>query len=184
MSTRGVVARQTGGRCEFRGSYLHYDNYPSGAGATLWHLINKYGAKAVAEFLIDQHPAGWSTINDADTEQPSVESAMSKCECFCHSRHEKYDETSFLTHETAQACGCEYAYILNGEDDSLIILSSYCDPDGQFVGQKMIGAFGMGDVKATWRYVTTLYPTDDKEPDWKQLNELARRDYGDKTDQT
>lgn len=67
MSTRSVIARKQGSG--FSGVYHHWDGYPSGLGQTLFELRNghfKRNTSAMLAFLIDQHPAGWSTINGAD----------------------------------------------------------------------------------------------------------------------
>ncbi len=63
MSTRSVIARQAGDG--FIGRYHHSDGYPSGVGAAIYKLYNGYfkqDAKRMLEVLIDEHPAGWSTI--------------------------------------------------------------------------------------------------------------------------
>lgn len=76
MSTRGCVARLTGkpGRKNrFSGCYLHWDNYPSGTGSTLFQIRNghfKGDTAAMLKVLIDNHKNGWSTINDADWNLP------------------------------------------------------------------------------------------------------------------
>lgn len=64
MSTRAVIARKT--KAGFAGVYHHWDGYPSGLGATLFEVRNKFYAgdtERMLKFLIDAHPGGWSTIN-------------------------------------------------------------------------------------------------------------------------
>ncbi len=73
MSTRSCIARKTG-ESSFVGVYHHWDGYPSALGATLYELYNAHFHKdlaAMLSFLIDQHPAGWSTINNADFDKPA-----------------------------------------------------------------------------------------------------------------
>jgi hypothetical protein len=68
MSTRSCIARLTGPET-FKGVYHHWDGYPTGLGATLWRLYHGFFQQDLEKmlgFLIDSHPAGWSTINDAD----------------------------------------------------------------------------------------------------------------------
>jgi len=68
MSTRSCIARLTGPNA-FKGVYHHWDGYPSALGATLWRLYRTVfdrNLERMLAFLIDEHPAGWSTINDAD----------------------------------------------------------------------------------------------------------------------
>lgn len=69
MSTRSCIARPT--ESGFTGVYHHWDGYPSGLGLTLWQLAQPMGPfhgniGKMLKVLIDEHPAGWSTINGAD----------------------------------------------------------------------------------------------------------------------
>ncbi|MBI2851286.1 MAG: hypothetical protein HYX80_09680 [Chloroflexi bacterium] len=67
MSTRGVIARQKGDA--FEGRYHHWDSYPTGLGKALWELAHsefKCDLEGMLHFLIDEHPAGWSTICNKD----------------------------------------------------------------------------------------------------------------------
>lgn len=67
MGTRSVIARPDG--TGFKGVYHHWDGYPSGVGATLFLARRAFfdgDTEAMLRFLIDEHPAGWSSINGAD----------------------------------------------------------------------------------------------------------------------
>ena len=67
VSTRGVIARQKGDA--FEGRYHHWDSYPSGLGKALWELAHnefKGDIEGMLRILIDEHPAGWSTIVNKD----------------------------------------------------------------------------------------------------------------------
>lgn len=72
MSTRSAIARPVpseDGKIKFVGVYHHWDGYPQGLGATLFELYNgffKRDLDAMLKTLIDDHPAGWSTINGKD----------------------------------------------------------------------------------------------------------------------
>ena len=71
MSTRSVIARKT--ETGFIGSYHHWDGYPSGLGSTLFELRNIWysgDTERMLRYLIDEHPAGWSTIC-ADWSKPA-----------------------------------------------------------------------------------------------------------------
>jgi hypothetical protein len=73
MSTRSVIARKT--QSGFIGVYHHWDGYPSGLGATLFEVRNGYfkgDTQKMLQFLIDEHPAGWSTIVAADFTVPAA----------------------------------------------------------------------------------------------------------------
>lgn len=72
MSTRSVIARpvtREGGASGFTGVYHHWDGYPSGVGASLFAYRNGFfggDTEAMLRYLVDEHPAGWSTINGKD----------------------------------------------------------------------------------------------------------------------
>ena len=126
MSTRSCIARSTGeGR--FTGVYHHWDGYPPSLGATLFRIYRRHFKQdldAMLAFLIEQHPAGWSTINNADFTLPAgyQETKYRKKRngdddyskpiphgpiCYCHGgRHEK----ALLVTE-ASDCGMEWAYV-------------------------------------------------------------------------
>jgi len=65
VSTRGVIARATGNG-GFVGRYHHWDSYPEGLGRTLYHWAQRMPLDRMLRMLIDEHPAGWSTIVNTD----------------------------------------------------------------------------------------------------------------------
>lgn len=86
MSTRALIGRLTA-EGEIHGRYHHSDGYLDGLGATLFGLVTgtiespftknippdltseaelKIVVDRVAKYLIDDHKAGWSSINDAN----------------------------------------------------------------------------------------------------------------------
>lgn len=77
MSTRGAIARSheiAPDVMGFRGVYHHWDSYPEGLGATLYdlyHTVFNRDLDRMLRVLIDEHPAGWSTINGADWTLPA-----------------------------------------------------------------------------------------------------------------
>ena len=82
MSTRGVIARQQGD--SFQGRYHHWDSYPSGLGKALWELTHcqfKGNLDGMLHILIDEHPAGWSTIVNKDFSLPAGFNEMGKGNC-------------------------------------------------------------------------------------------------------
>lgn len=170
MSTRAVIARKT--ETGFQGVYHHWDGYPSGLGKTLFALRNGHFHKDTGEMLkvlIDQHPAGWSTINGTDwTKKPGYHERRFKDsdkvpapQCYCHG--DRKEKGSVITQANASDCGCEYAYVFDG--DTMLIQSSYCPS-----GEKMIGMFGCGDPAATWQNIAVIN-LNGSEPDWKVLDE-------------
>lgn len=223
MSTRSVIGRTTDHGRTFTGVYHHWDGYPQCLGATLWELYREHFGRdlpTMLAVLIDQHPAGWSTINDADWSLPSgprPDHNLIKCvECdlpnwmhygqsyhgpnnasaeaaFAHLEIDRHGgdgaymvlghsptvgeepphgptcfpdrEANVMNQTNASGAGCEWAYAFDEASGIMFVLSSYCG-DG---GQKMIGAFGMGDEKATWREVARIDLADDTEPDWESI---------------
>lgn len=173
MSTRSTIARKVsnGKAYKFRGVYHHWDGYPGALGATLHELYNGHFGKdleAMLKYLIDDHPAGWSSINNADfTQEPGFEERGFKTkgpQCYCHGgRKEKGWE---VTESNASGSGCEYGYVLYRDRSGapcMDVLSSHCAD-----GSKMIGMFGMGDDKATWALLATV-KLDEPAPDWKAV---------------
>lgn len=163
MSTRSVIARATAGG--FTGVYHHWDGYPSGLGATLFELFNghfKRNLPNMLKYLIDDHPAGWSTINGADFNlAPGYGS--SGPQCYCHGG--RSEEPQKCTERNSQGCGCEWAYVFRkvGGVPTMDILSSY-HPEGG----KMIGMFGCGNPDAKWYRVASVDLTA-SEPNWKAI---------------
>jgi hypothetical protein len=233
MSTRGAIVRFTNGEItEFAGRYHHWDSYPRSLGATLWKLYHGHfqkDLKAMLQFLIDDHPAGWSTINNKDFAletgyqrlrkgpcsdcdkaywehyyqeweshgRPLTSKARDQMaranylalghsytemhritgpECYCHG--DRSEDGHLVTHENAADIGCEWVYGFD-EGPTLVILSSYCADDGPFAGHKMIGMFGSGDPKATWKEIGRV-PLEGPEPDWERVQcgeNLERRGH-------
>lgn len=174
MATRAVIARATGDQT-FEGVYHHWDGYPSALGATLFELYNKefdQNSERMLKVLIDDHKAGWSTINKADFTLASGfyedRKRDNRPQCYCHG--DRSEPANLLTERTASGCGCEYAYVFRKTDagnDEMLVRSSYRDN-----GSKMIGAFGAGDPAATWRTIGVVL-LNGAEPDWKAMQEMA-----------
>ena len=68
MSTRGVIARTNSDG--FTGRYHHWDSYPEGLGATLYAWAQHMPLDRMLHLLLDEHPAGWSTIVGTDPALP------------------------------------------------------------------------------------------------------------------
>jgi hypothetical protein len=174
MSTRGAIVRFTNGETnEFAGRYHHWDSYPAGLGVALWGLYHGHFQKdlrRMLEVLIDEHPAGWSTITSGDFSlapgyNRSLEGEDRRPHCYCHG--DRSEEENLITHKNAADVGCEYVYGFD-EGPTLVVLSSYCADDGPFAGKKMIGMFGSGDPKATWKEIGRI-PLEGPEPDWERI---------------
>lgn len=69
MATRAAIARPNGQPGTFVGRYHHWDGYPTALGATLFTIhrtVFDGDTERMLTTLLDEHPAGWSTINGAD----------------------------------------------------------------------------------------------------------------------
>ncbi len=136
MSTRSVIARQVGDG--FVGRYHHSDGYPSGVGAALYKLYNghfKQDAKRMLEVLIDEHPAGWSTIVGRTLGEVADfgkrigfrerDHGTTDCpQCYCHgSRHEEAYEIT----DQDVPFDIEYIYVINEHAALMTIISKHTD---------------------------------------------------------
>lgn len=190
MSTRASIARRTG-PTTFKGVYHHWDGYPTALGATLWKLYHAHferDLEAMLTFLIEKHPAGWSTINNADFKLPAgyQEATYRKKRngdndyskpiphgpiCYCHGgRHE---EASPVTE--VDDCGMEWAYVFDIEKKLMHVLERvYTDNAVSMAGQNlggkhMVGMFGCGAPgRQRWLDLATI-ALDGPEPDWESL---------------
>ena len=166
MSTRGTIARVNGDG--FKGVYHHWDSYPEGLGQTLWRLFHEHfdqDIERMLEVLIDEHPAGWSTINGKDFSLApgyvnGFDEKGSQPLCFCHG--DRHEEAQVVTEKDAAGIGVEWVYAFR--DTVMLVLSSY-NADGH----KMIGMFGMGNEDARWKIVAQIDLLGE-EPDWERIS--------------
>lgn len=175
MSTRGCIARlQKHDPLEFKGVYHHWDSYPSGLGQALFQMRNKDfngDTKEMLKVLIDQHPAGWSSVIGKDFRlKPGFRAHAHDDgreihpQCYCHG--DRNEPSSQVTHKNAAGSGIEYAYLFDGS--KMIIAGSFCDNGG-----KMVGMFGCGDPEAVWSVIAEA-DLDGPEPGWEALDQAGR----------
>lgn len=121
MSTRGTIAFGTD-EWEWEGRYHHWDSYPSGLGRTLWHLYHGHfdrNLDAMKRVLFDEHPAGWSSIVDADfTLTPGYTDRYDAPQprCYCHGERRE-PEWTLRAGEPFE----EWAYILTNDARLLVL---------------------------------------------------------------
>lgn len=128
MATRGVIARKTA--WGFTGRYHHWDSYQSGLGLTLFKLHREsfHGeTPAMMRYLIDDHPAGWSTLVGRDCRKEAGfiedEGALSNEErhrpqCYCHGDRQE-PELTVREHTDVDA---EYAYVIDEQTHLMDVL--------------------------------------------------------------
>lgn len=193
MSTRSCIARSTG-EGTFKGVYHHWDGYPPSLGATLFRIYRQHFKRdlvAMLTFLIEKHPAGWSTINSADFKLPAgyQETKYRKKRdgsddyskptphgpvCYCHGgRHEEA-----LPVSEADDCGMEWAYVFDIEKKLMHVLERvYTDntvstAGKDLGGRHMVGIAGFGAPgNQRWQDIAAI-DLDGTEPDWKSLRNI------------
>lgn len=152
MSTRGAIARPAGDGWE--GRYHHFDSYPAALGATLWDLYHGHFGRdlaAMQKFLIDDHPAGWSSIIATDLSAPAGFGSARGPECYCHGS--RRDPKQLLS------CNCPSEAVMI-ECGPLTIEWAY-----------VLGPGGIVVYRSNGRKheVVALYPWTGDVPDWHRL---------------
>jgi len=168
MSTRAAIGRTHGDG--FLGVYHHWDGYPTGLGAALWELQRSQFGGDLAQMLrvlIDEHPAGWSTINGADFSlQPGFAEGPvddRRPQCYCHGH--RHEEPQPVTEQ--DDLGMEWAYVFDAPANTMAMLERVRPTGGHAVG--MFGTLGVGrdtgEREDRWalRWAGRL---DGEEPDW------------------
>jgi hypothetical protein len=154
VGTRSVIARPSpdGG---FRGTYCHYDGYPAHQGRVLFEAVTGHfngDPDAACQYLIDQHPAGWSVLYGDFTAPPGYQHHPDpddrRNQCYCHG--ERHDPPRPpLDANSARAAWVDYAYLL--DPDRLRVLTS----------------------RGGWQPVAEPAWTDT--PDWEAIDRHARQ---------
>jgi len=141
MSTPGCIARKT--KDGFEGRYHNFDSYPEGLGKALYGVRNGYFKKnteAMLKYLIDDHPAGWSSIVQRDFNKKAGFDGDGPL-CYCHGT--RNEDEQLITEEDAES----YLYVYAFEDNIMHI---------------------MGVVKGKWKSVKKI-DMDKKEPNWNKI---------------
>lgn len=164
MSTRGMIARQNGEG--FEGVYHHFDSYPDGLGKTLWEQIqwrlqdeSIEGVEKFVKILLDEHRAGWSSINEVDWSLAPGYGSKGP-QCYCHGeRSEPANE--LITESTANWLFIEWAYVIDIEKQTFTIVEG-CQRNG------------IGNNKSSDGYgykIINTFPFSGEEPNWSKLTE-------------
>jgi len=138
MSTRAVIARAVS-EGKFAGRYHHSDGYGTGLGDTLIALYRGHfqrDLERMLQYLIDEHPAGWSSIVHKDftlrpgyTWQQAISDGAKfevyskrpdyrRPQCFCHGTRK---EEEFLIDQESDT-DCEFAYVFGVETRTMHVL--------------------------------------------------------------
>jgi len=136
MSTNACIARLTD--AGFEGCYHHWDGIPSELGAKLYREALVRGTKPLLKLLLDDHPAGWSSIVGTDLDReagftehppafgtPEYAENTRKPSCYCHG--DRHEEPRLLAQDTAKV---PWAYAFDEGADTMTILRR---KDGRWV---------------------------------------------------
>lgn len=169
MSTRSVIARKTARG--WTGRYHHNSGSPTDLGAELWRQIReefKGDLGAMLSVLIDQHPAGWSSIFGAKWEHApgytedrvelrkkgrkrwgEIQQRAYRAQCFCHG--DRKDEGWAITKSQAHG-DLEWAYVI---DEAARTLSVFHGVGGK-LNWFPCGTFALGGQEPDWEMVEYL----------------------------
>lgn len=178
MPTHGVIAfaNQTGlNQIAWEGRIHSSDSYPTALGRTLWQQFREYFGRdfaAARKYLVEDHPAGFSTIVGADLSLPcgytnDFESAWEKlpdgradfskplphgARCYCHG--DRSNEHYLIT----DADGAHYPWLYLFVDMGYTVeLRIYTDKETE------------GVTVPVWEEVGRIDCTENKEPNWEAV---------------
>ena len=170
MSTRSIIAKET--ENGWGGRYHHWDGYPAGVGATLYTAYNGHFEKDIEKmlkFLIDDHPAGWSTIVHADfSKEPGFNIGLDDegppaPQCYCHGS--RSEEGWLHASGDDNFGGAEFCYVLDNHEMTVLV-RVYED------GTAAVQFFGVdaSDVAKGVHWETlAVVNLDGPEPDWDKM---------------
>lgn len=170
MSTRAVIAQAHGDTWE--GRYHHFDGYPRGLGKQLYEVYGQIGLERMKKLLLEEHPAGWSTILECDinatpgyrelvrhdgeptrwTPEHDAWELTQGPRCYCHG--DRHDTENWLITPDDETW-CEWAYVL-GEKEPVMTV---------FKNRGGVGA-------AQWKPVAVVR-LDGQEPLWEGIEGMA-----------
>jgi len=176
MATQGAIARLLQQQpLRFTGSYIHHDSAPPDLGKTLWHVYHNHfqqNLKAMLQFFIDEHPAGWSSIVGTnfkllpgfvaprvDASDAPAPDGLRAPACYCHG--ERHDPAHPVTQRNAIGLGCRFVYLFDEEHGTLMIAALVDDALSQVDEPKL-------DKSVLWRVLAEVDLTG-AEPDWYSL---------------
>jgi len=116
MSTNACIAKRTANG--WQGVIHHFDGYPSGLGKAIWNCVKHFNGNwaRATEYLIDDHPAGWSSICEADfSKEPGFvehgSHASNSPKCYCHG--DRHDEPDMIYEGELEDTSCRWLYIID-----------------------------------------------------------------------
>lgn len=131
MSTRAVIARTTQKGEGFKGVYHHNDGYPRELGKYIIGLYKYFHGdiEKMMHFIIDEHPAGWSTLDgdwklkpgyNENYRLPQTSPKQRRAHCFCHGdRH--YEENFYDDTMLSNMWDIEFLYVVNERNHEMFM---------------------------------------------------------------
>lgn len=194
MATRGAIARLTSvlPLC-WEGRYVHDFSAPTGLGAELWKLYHgpfQRDLDQMLHVLLDEHPAGWNSLLDADF---SSSDPTAHGHCYCHRKPQKEPRQVawLLTDRNVCGSGMEWIYVFTSawavtapdgsegphRHNTLLILR--LSDEGAVAGQHPNArqrtdarhTGGGGDPHAPWR-IAGVVDLHGMEPDWLGIEQF------------
>ena len=169
MGTRACIAETHEG--SWRGRYHHWDGYPTALGKTLWDVYHGHFGRNITtmlQFLIHDHPAGWSTINGADWNMQAGYVGMDSVEtnqgpqCYCHGTRHEGAEPPLGPEDDA---GLEWCYVIDAVARTMTVLKHVWQSDE-------VPYIGIGCMTAKeplkWKEVAVV-SLDGEEPKWEEM---------------
>jgi len=158
MSTRSAIARWTDKEDKtWEGRYHHWDGYPSALGNQLFRLYKNRTLGDLPDMLktlLDDHPAGWRTIVNADWElkpgfvelsNENVEDLRRGPQCYCHG--DRQERANLIESGDEINWNLEWAYVF---DEPKRIMTILCQHSGHWVRVRDVDLDG-------------------NEPDWNEI---------------
>lgn len=154
MSTRAAIGRIKADSFEAR--YHHHDGYPTGLGRTfLQRALAAPDLEAFLRYVVDEHPAGWSSLWDTPEHDY----------CYCHNREPGEEGAPPITD-----CDLfiEWAYAIDPETRRMGVWASCEDPSRD---EKLAGGY----VEPGYRGVlVTAFSIDAVDIDWEEIERRGR----------
>ena len=111
MGTRSVIALKTS--IGWFGRYVHWDGYPQGVGAGVWHIMQRDGLGEAVKTLINENKS-WSSITASHEKDESEFREALKWVSGYGFAHNDSTEDWYITDDGDKG-GTEYAYVLSRE---------------------------------------------------------------------
>jgi len=119
MGTRSVIALKT--KQGWFGRYVHWDGYPQGVGAGVWHIVQRDGVGQAVKTLITDNKS-WSSITASHEKDDSEFRESLTWVSGYGFAHSDQEEDWYITDADNEKGGAEYAYVLSMEGMEIFVV--------------------------------------------------------------